>query len=134
MGVLNAAVSVACAVFLAVALGYLAQRRVPSGLWLLLGVLGVRWVLSTSMTQWSDHAGAALRAHWRATLVRHFTRPQPERERGRGDLALAIEQASQAPLLDLLETSAATAVLGLAVLFWAGGWLTLLITVALLGG
>ena len=134
MGVVNAAVSVACSGFLAVALGYLAQRRVPSGLWLLLGVLGVRWVLSTSMTQWSDHAGAALRARWRATLVRHFTRPQPERERGRGDLALAIDRASDAPALDLLETSAVTALAGLAVVFWAGGWLTLLITAALLAG
>jgi ATP-binding cassette, subfamily C, bacterial CydD len=133
-GVANTALSLACAVVLAVGLSYLAERRVASGLWLLLGALGVRWVLSTAIAQWSEHAGATLRAHWRATLVRHFTRPQPERERGRGDLALAIEQASQAPLLDLLETSAVTAVLGLAVLFWAGGWLTLLITVALLGG
>ena len=41
--------------------------------------------------------GATLRARWRATLVRHFTCPQPERERGRGDLALAIEQAAEAP-------------------------------------
>ena len=134
LGVANAALSVACAVWLAVALSFLAQRRVTSGVWLLLGVLGVRWVLSIVTVRWSEHASAALRDHWRATLVRHFTRPQPERERGRGDLALAIEQASDAPALDLLETSALVALVGLAVVFWAGGWLTLLITVALLAG
>lgn len=134
MGVANAALSLACAVLLAVALSFLAQRRVTTGLWLLLGVVGVRWVLSTVVAQWSEHAGATMRARWRATLVRHFTRPQPERERGRGDLALAIEQASDAPALDLLETSAIIALAGLAVVFWAGGWLPLLITVALLAG
>lgn len=134
LGVANTALSLASAVLLAVGLGFLAEARVASGLWLLLGVLGVRWVLSTLIAQWGEHAGATLRAHWRATIVRHFTRPQPERERGRADLALAIEQASDAPLLDLLETSAVTALVGLAVLFWAGGWLTLVITVALLGG
>ena len=134
LGVASTALSLACAVALAVGLSYLAERRVASGLWLLLGVLGVRWVLSTLINQWSEHASETLRARWRATVVRHFTRPQPERERGRGDLALAIEQASNAPLLDLLETSAIVALAGLAVLFWAGGWLTLVITVALLGG
>lgn len=134
LGVGSTALSLACAVALAVGLSYLAERRVASGLWLLLGVLGVRWVLSTLINQWSEHASETLRARWRATVVRHFTRPQPERERGRGDLALAIEQASNAPLLDLLETSAVVALVGLAVLFWAGGWLTLVITVALLGG
>jgi ABC-type transport system involved in cytochrome bd biosynthesis fused ATPase/permease subunit len=134
LGVLNTVLSLACAVFLAVGLSYLAEGRVSSGLWLLLGVLGIRWVLSTLIVRWSGRAGATLRARWRATVVRHFTRPQPERERGRGDLALAIEQASDAPLLDLLETSAVTALAGLAVLFWSGGWLTLVITVALLLG
>ena len=134
LGVANAALSVACSVLSAVALGYLAQRRVTPGLWLLLGALGLRWILSIVMAQWGEHAGATLRARWRATLVRHFTRPQPEGERGRGDLALAIEQASDAPALDLLETSAIAALAGLAVVFWAGGWLTLLITVALLAG
>jgi ABC-type transport system involved in cytochrome bd biosynthesis fused ATPase/permease subunit len=134
LGVASTALSLACAFALAVGLSYLAERRVSSGLWLLLGVLGVRWVLSTLINQWSEHAGETLRARWRASVIRHFTRPQPERERGRGDLALAIEQASNAPMLDLLETSAVAALAGLAVLFWAGGWLTLVIAVVLLGG
>jgi ABC-type transport system involved in cytochrome bd biosynthesis fused ATPase/permease subunit len=133
-GVVNAAISITGAVLLAVGLSDLADGRVPSGIWLLLGVLGIRWVLSTSINQWSGYAGATLRAYWRASVVRHLTRPQPERDRSRGDLAIAIEQASDAPLLDLLETSAVSALAGLAVLFWAGGWLTFVITVALLGG
>ncbi|HUZ41113.1 MAG TPA: ATP-binding cassette domain-containing protein [Acidimicrobiales bacterium] len=134
LGVAHTAVSLACAVFLAVGLSDLAQRRAVIGLWLLLGVVAARWVLSTLVAQWSEHAGATLRARWRATLVRHFSRPLPERDRGRGDLALAIEQASDGPMMDLLETSAVTAIAGLAVLWWAGGWLALVITVALLGG
>ena len=134
LGVVNTSLSFASAVLMAVGLSHLAEGRVASGLWLLLGALAVRWVLATSIIQWSGYAGATLRAHWRATVVSHFTRPQPERDRARSDLALAIEQASDTPLLILLETSAITALAGLAVLFWAGGWLTLLITMALLGG
>jgi len=132
LGVLNTALSITCAVVLALGLSDLAQRRVASGIWLLLGVLGIRWVLATLIARWSVHAGATLRARWRATLVLHFTVPQPERERSRGDLGLAIEQASDRPTLNLLETSAVVAPAGLAVLFWAGGWLASLITVVLL--
>lgn len=132
MGAANAALSILSSVVLAIGLSYLARHRVSAGMWLLLGALGLRWGLSTLTTQWGEHAGAALRARWRSTLVRHFTRPQPEREHGRGDLALAIEQASNGPFLDLLETSAVVALGGLAVLFWAGGWLALVISVALL--
>ncbi len=132
LGVLNAFLSLACAAFLAVGLSYLAEEHVPSGIWLLLGVLGVRWASSTLITLWGARASATLRARWRATLVGHLTLPRPERERGRGDLALAIEQASDRPSLDLLETSAVFALAGLALLFWSGGWLTTLITVALL--
>jgi ABC-type transport system involved in cytochrome bd biosynthesis fused ATPase/permease subunit len=132
LGVINAALSITSSVFLAVGLSYFAERRTSSGIWLLLGVLGIRWVLSASVTQWGSRAGATLRARWRAALVHHLTRPQPERARGRGDLALAIDQASDRPMLDVLETSAVVALAGLAVLFWAGGWLATLITVALL--
>jgi ABC-type transport system involved in cytochrome bd biosynthesis fused ATPase/permease subunit len=134
LGAFNAAFSITSAVFLAVGLSYLAHRRVNEGIWLLVVVLGIRWGLSTLLTLWGERAGSALRAGWRATLVRHFTRPQPERDRGRADLALAIEQASQDPTLVLLETSAATSLVGLAVLFWSGGWLALLITVVLVLG
>jgi ABC-type transport system involved in cytochrome bd biosynthesis fused ATPase/permease subunit len=132
LGALNAVLGVASSVLLAVGLSHLTQRHVPSGIGLLLGVLGIRWALSTSITQWSSHAGATLRARWRATLVGHLTRPQPEGERGRGDLALAIEQASDRPMLELLETSAVVALAGLGVLFWSGGWLATLITLGLL--
>ena len=132
LGLANTVISIACAAFLAVSLSFFARGRVDEGLWLLLGVLGARWAMLTSTLEWSHHAGAALRARWRATLVGHFVRPQPEGERGRGDLSLAIERASDQPMLDLLETSAVTSIAGLVVLFWAGGWLATLITVALL--
>lgn len=132
LGLANTVISIACAAFLAVSLSFFARGRVDEGLWLLLGVLGARWAMLTSTLEWSHRAGAALRARWRATLVGHFVRPQPEGERGRGDLSLAIERASDQPMLDLLETSAVTSIAGLVVLFWAGGWLATLITVVLL--
>ncbi len=134
LGVANVVLSMACAVFLAVGLSRLADRRFAAGIWLLLGVLAARWVITTVIDQWRTHTRATLRARWRSTLVQHFMRRQPERERGRGDLALAIEQASDGPMMDVLETSAITALAGLGVLFWAGGWLSFVITVALLGG
>jgi ABC-type transport system involved in cytochrome bd biosynthesis fused ATPase/permease subunit len=132
LGTINAVLSLACAAFLGVGLSDLAHQHVASGLWILIGVLGVRWLSLTLIIRWSVHAGSTLRAQWRATLVGHFSRPQPERERGRGDLALAIDQASDRPTLTLLETSAVVALSGVAVLFWAGGWLAALITVSLL--
>jgi ABC-type transport system involved in cytochrome bd biosynthesis fused ATPase/permease subunit len=132
LGVCSTTLALLSAVFLGVGLSFLTDGRAPSGIWLLLGVLGIRWLSSTVITLWSVHAGATLRARWRATLVGHFTLPQPERERARGDLALAIEQASERPMLDLLETSAVVALVGLVLLFWSGGWLATLITVALL--
>lgn len=133
-GVANAALALACSVYLAVGLSYLAQRRIALGIWILLGVLGLRWLLAAFLSRWNERTARALRARWRATVVRHLTRPQPERERARGDLALAIEQASAAPSLELLATSAATALVGLVVLFWSGGWLAVTITIALLAG
>ncbi len=52
--------------------------------------------------------------------------------RGHGGLVLAIEHAAQAPAMEQLAASAAASSLGLIVIFWAGGWLPLTITIALL--
>lgn len=132
-GALDAAASLACAVLLAVALTYLSQGRVSSGIWLLLGTLGLRWVMTMALDSWSDHARATIRRRWRHALPSHFTRPRSERERSRGDLTLAVDHAADAPALGALEASAVVSLGGLAILAWAGGWVALTITVALLG-
>jgi len=132
IGGFSALVSLTCALVLAVGLSHLARHQVSAGLWLVLTALVLRWLVTMAVGQWHDHAGAAIRQYWRTLLPQRLTRPRGERERSRGDLALAIEQAAEAPYLIQLETGAAISLAGLVVLAWAGGWLALTITVALL--
>ena len=132
LGAFNALASLALAVLLAAGLTEVAHARVGAGIWTLVGVLTLRWLLSIIVTEWGDQAGFAVRDHWRRLLPSHFLEPRSEHERSRGDLALAIDHASDAPALEMLATSAVVALGGLAVLFWAGGWLCLLVTTALL--
>jgi ATP-binding cassette subfamily C protein CydD len=131
-GGLNALVSLTCALVLAVGLSHLARHQVTSGIWLLLAALTFRSLMSIAVGQWHEYASAAIRLRWRTLLPERLTRPRSERERSRGDLALAIEHAADAPLLIQLETSALVSLAGLLILMWAGGWLALAITVALL--
>ncbi len=132
LGAASAIVGLVAATLLAVALTDLAQRRLAAGLWLLAVIVAVRWSSSTLAGLWGEHAGDVIRDQWRRALPTHFTRPRSERERGRGDLALAIERVADEPTLDLLAASAGVALLGLGVLWWAGGWLSLAITIGLL--
>jgi len=90
------------------------------------------WVVRCGLDEWSTYASRQIRDFWRSRLHRHFTRPTTEGEGSRGDLALAVERVSDAPSLVLLQTSALAGVLGIVVIFWAVGWLSALITVALL--
>lgn len=98
----------------------------------MVAVVILRWLLASVVTEWSDHVASIVRDQWRRILPRHFLRPRNENERGRGDLALAVDDAADAPALELLATSAGVALVGLAILFWAAGWLCLLVTVLLL--
>lgn len=132
LGIVAAFVSLACAAATGSGIGYLANHRFATGLWLLLGALGARWLLATVLARWSDHTRSVVRARWRASLPRHFASPRREGDRGRGDLATAIVHASEAPSLSLLATSAGAAMVGLVVLYWAGGWLCVAITAGLL--
>ena len=132
LGVGQALISLACSLALALGLSHLAQRHVSSGLWLVLIALTVRSLASLALGQWHERASTAIRRHWRTLLPRLLTRPRSEGERGRGDLALAIEQAADEPFLVQLETSALVSLSGLIILEWAGGWLALVVTVSLL--
>jgi ATP-binding cassette subfamily C protein CydD len=131
-GALHALVSLTCAVVLALGLSHLAHRQVTSGIWLVLAALIVRSLASIGAGLWHDHASAVIRHYWRTSLPQRLTRPRSERERSRADLALAIDQAADAPFLIQLQTSALLSLAGLLILFWAGGWLAFTITVALL--
>jgi ATP-binding cassette, subfamily C, bacterial CydD len=133
IGVTSTVFSLALAALAALGVTDLARRHFGAGLGLLVAVVALRWLLSTSLDEWGESAAARVRASWRDRLVVHFAVPRPEGERGRGDLALAIDQAADAPSLERLAASAASSLAGVFVVFWAAGWLPFVITVALLG-
>lgn len=131
LGALASVVLLALAALAALAINDLAQRHVTLGVSLLLAVLALRWALSSALDEWGSTTAERLRARWRGALVAHLATPRRSGEGSRGDLALAIEHASFAPSLERLAASAATALLGVVVIFVAAGWLPLVITVAL---
>jgi ATP-binding cassette subfamily C protein CydD len=132
LGVLSSLVALALAGLAAVALTDVAHRHVSRGVLLLIAVLAARWISSSVLDEWGESAAARLRTRWRATMVTHLHSPRRESERARGDLSLAIEHAAEAPALERLRASAASSLLGVAVIFWAAGWLGLVITLGLL--
>lgn len=125
--------SVAIAILVAVAIDVLALHRFATGLGLLLAALLARWALTSALDEWGTFTAQRLRGRWRHAIVHRLADPRREGERARGDLALAIDQAADAPGLERLRVSAVSALLGLAVIFLAAGWLPFVITVALLG-
>ena len=96
-------------------------------------VLAGRWLIAAALVEWSTATSRSIKGFWRRRLIAHLRQPRAEGERSRGDLSLAIDHASDGPWLELLATSARVSVLGLGVVFWAVGWLSTLITLALMG-
>jgi ABC-type transport system involved in cytochrome bd biosynthesis fused ATPase/permease subunit len=111
----------------------LAQSHFETGLWYLVAAVALRWALGTLLDEWGESAAVRVRALWRRRLVSHLAVPRSEGARARGDLALAIDHAADAPSLERLGASAASSVVGVVVVFVAAGWLPFVITVALLG-
>jgi ABC-type transport system involved in cytochrome bd biosynthesis fused ATPase/permease subunit len=132
IGLLFSLIALSLAVFSALAITDIAHHEFTKGLSFLLAVLLVRGALALAVEEWGDNATARLRSRWRRTLVYHLAVPRREGERARGDLALAIEHASEAPSLERLRASAAASLLGVVLIFVAAGWLPFLITIALL--
>jgi len=132
IGALNSLVGLGFAVASAKGITEVTQHRLDQGLSTLIAVLVLRWLLALMTDEWSNRAGRQIREYWRGNLLGHFVRPRREGERSRGDLALAVERASEGPALTMLEASAQVGVLGIAVIFWAADWLCAVITVALL--
>ncbi|MGH3733352.1 MAG: ATP-binding cassette domain-containing protein [Acidimicrobiales bacterium] len=132
LGALTSLVALTLAGLAAYALSDLAQRRYSHGILLLMAVVIVRWASSSALDEWGDASAAHLRARWRDTIVAHLRIPRREGERARGDLSLAIDHAAEAPSLERLRASAACSLLGVLVIFWAAGWLGLVITLGLL--
>ena len=132
LGVLSSLFALSLAALSAVAINDLAHHDDVAGVWLLVGVVALRWILASALDEWGDATTSRLRSTWRGALVQHLALPRREGERSRGDLALAIDQASTSPSLERLKASAGASLLGVVVVFFAAGWLPLVITVALL--
>ncbi len=132
LGVATSLTTLSLAVALAVAVDDLAHGDVRVGVAVLLGIVAARWLVSTALDAWDERVAGQLRAAWRATLVSHLALPLREGARGRGDLALAVDHVAHAPSLERLRIAAATSLLGVVVVFWAAGWLPLVITLGLL--
>jgi ABC-type transport system involved in cytochrome bd biosynthesis fused ATPase/permease subunit len=132
LGVLSSLVSLALAGLAAVALNDVVHRDVGRGVFLLIVTVSVRWMSTSGLEEWGEKAAARLRASWRVTVLSQMRVPRREGERARGDLSLAIDHAAEAPSLERLRASAASSLLGVFVIFWAAGWLGLLITLGLL--
>ncbi len=123
----------ALALLSARAVVWLAEGRATSGL-VLLGVVVLGRMLGAGVSEeWTTRAAARQRHRYRRVVTTLMVRPRREGERGRSDLAHAIEDVSSLPALDVLSASARVASLGLIVLFWTAGFLPLAIVVALLG-
>ncbi len=123
----------ALAIMSAQAVVWLAAGRTTSGLVLLGAVVLGRLMSGSFSEEWATHAAARLRHRYRRVVTSLMVRPRREGERGRSDLAHAIEDVSSLPALDVLSASARVASLGLVVLVWAAGLLPLAIVLALLG-
>jgi ATP-binding cassette, subfamily C, bacterial CydD len=133
LGAGSTVLALALAALTALGIADRVHNHAETGLWYLVVVVAARWALGTFLDEWGESAAVRVRAYWRGRLVGHLALPRSEGERGRGDLALAIDQAADAPSLERLGASAATSVLGVIVVFLAAGWLPFVITVALLG-
>ncbi|MGC2169686.1 MAG: hypothetical protein WA580_11345, partial [Acidimicrobiales bacterium] len=132
LGFLSSALSLALAGAVALFLNDLAHRHVTEGVVGLMAVVLLRWLSTSSLDEWAEHAAARLRHRWRSNIVTQLDVPRREGERARGDLTIAIEHSAQAPELERLRSSAVASLLGIVVVFWAAGWLGLLITLGLL--
>ncbi len=133
VGALDALAGLALAVLSAEAVTRLAAARVAVGLALLGAALVGRWLLASADEAFAAAARRSLRRRWRLRLSEHVAAPAPEGLRARGDLALAVDQVADAPALDALASAARVTLVGLVVIAWAGGWLAVLIVVALMG-
>ncbi len=132
LGTLNVLVSLGLSLLLARALTDLSRLAFRPGVALLLVILVARWLLTLVLFEWNTYSAREIRQRWRLRMVDHLKVPRLEGERSRGDLLLAIDHAAEGPSIEVLATSARLSILGLALVFWAAGWLSTLITVALM--
>jgi ABC-type transport system involved in cytochrome bd biosynthesis fused ATPase/permease subunit len=132
LGVASTLITLALAITTALGINQLAHHKITSGIWWLSLTLIARSIVVIGTNEWATSRATRIKQFWRSRSVQHLRRPRLEGQRSRGDLALAVEHASDGPVLEMLSVSARTSVLGLGIIFWSAGWLSTLIAVALM--
>jgi ABC-type transport system involved in cytochrome bd biosynthesis fused ATPase/permease subunit len=133
LGATLAAWGLFLAILSARAIAWLAGGHTWSGFELLGAVVIGRFASAGAADEWTTRAAARVRRRYRRVITTLMVRPRREGERARSDLAQAIDDVSSLPALDVLGASARAAALGLIVLLWAAGGLSLVIVLGLLG-
>ena len=110
----------------------IAHGAITRGVLLVLIALLAHWLVATGTDVWAAFTTRVIRDRWRRTVIDQLVLPRPEGERGRRDLALAIDNAAAGPSLVVVGASARSAALGVVVIWLAAGWLSAGIVVVLL--
>ena len=133
IGVMATVIGFGGALLSALGITDVAHGAVARGVTLVVGALVARWLVTSGTDAWASFAARNIRDRWRRTVIDQLERPRAEGERGRRDVALAIDHAAAAPALVVVGASARTAALGIVIVWLAAGWLSAGIVIILLG-
>ena len=133
IGVMATVIGFGGALLSALGITDVAHGAVARGVTLVVGALVARWLVTSGTDAWASFAARSIRDRWRRTVIDQLERPRAEGERGRRDVALAIDHAAAAPALVVVGASARTAALGIVIVWLAAGWLSAGIVIILLG-
>ena len=133
IGVMATVIGFGGALLSALGITDVAHGTVARGVTLVVGALVARWLVTSGTDAWASFAARSIRDRWRRTVIDQLERPRAEGERGRRDVALAIDHAAAAPALVVVGASARTAALGIVIVWLAAGWLSAGIVIILLG-
>ncbi len=133
IGVMATVIGFGGALLSALGITDVAHGTVARGVTLVVGALVARWLVTSGTDAWASFAARSIRDRWRRTVIDQLERPRAEGERGRRDVALAIDHAAAAPALVVVGASARTAALGFVIVWLAAGWLSAGIVIILLG-
>jgi ABC-type transport system involved in cytochrome bd biosynthesis fused ATPase/permease subunit len=128
LGVLDALAGRGAAVLVAVALADLRAPARAAAVALLAGALALRGAVGWLSERVLAGQQRRLRQGWHDRALDALATSGPERLHA---LDTAIDHVSEEPTLVATETAAATAMAGVAIVWWAGGWLCAVIVVAL---
>ncbi len=131
-GIVATLIGFAVAWLSALGIADVARGTVLRGVTLVVCALVARWLVASGTDAWASYTTRVIRDRWRRTVIDQLETPRTEGERGRRDLALAIDHAAAAPALDVVGASARTAAFGVVIVWFSAGWLSAGIVIALL--